>query len=45
MSSPNLDKLVAARQLKAEKPDRKEFEGLMRIGRARLQDAVRAELS
>lgn len=45
MSSPNLDKLVAARQLKAEKPDRREFDGLMRIGRARLQDATRAELS
>lgn len=45
MPSQTLDKLVVARQLKVEKPDRKEFVGLMRLGRARLQDAARTELS
>jgi hypothetical protein len=39
MTSVNLEKLVSAKQLKAEKPDRKEFDGLVRSGRARLADA------
>jgi hypothetical protein len=45
MSSENLEKLVSAKQLKAEKADRKEFEGLVRSGRARLADARIMELS
>jgi hypothetical protein len=45
MTSASLEKLVSARQLKAEKPDRKEFDGLVRSGRARLADARVKELS
>lgn len=39
MTSPNLDNLVAIGQLKAEPSRRREFEGLLRSGRARLHDA------
>jgi hypothetical protein len=45
MTSENLQKLAAIRQLKAEAPDRKEFEGLVRSGRARLLDAKKASLA
>ena len=39
MTSDSLEKLVNAKQLKAEPPDRKEFNGLVRLGRTRLADA------
>jgi hypothetical protein len=39
MSSEPLEKLAAAKQLKAEPPSRKEFEGLLRLGRTRLEGA------
>lgn len=45
MTSPNLENLVKAKQLKAEPPDRKEFEGLVRSGRARLIDAHKRGLA
>jgi hypothetical protein len=45
MTSQNLEKLAAAKQLKAEPPGRKEFEGLVRLGRTRLNDARTAGLS
>ena len=45
MSSDPLQSLVAARQLKAEPPDRKEFGKLLQAGRAKLADARRRELS
>jgi hypothetical protein len=45
MSSQNLERLAAARQLKAEPPARKEFEGLLRLGRVRLKDARNPGLS
>jgi hypothetical protein len=45
MSSENLQRLAAAKQLKAEPPGRKELEGLLRLGRARLKDARAAGLS
>ena len=45
MSSESLARLAAAKQLKAEAPARKEFEGLVRLGRARLSDARIAGLS
>ena len=45
MTSGNLEKLVSAKQLKAEPPDRKEFDGLVRSGRARLADARNAGLA
>src|SRR5260221_6604081 len=45
MPSDLLQTLVGARQLKAEPPDRKEFERLVQSGRARLADARRRENS
>lgn len=45
MSSQNLERLAAARQLKAEPPARKEFEGLLRLGQIRLKDARNPGLS
>src|SRR5260221_8180726 len=45
MPSDPLQNLVGARQLKAEPPDRKEFERLVQSGRARLADARRRENS
>ena len=45
MSSDNLKKLAAARQLKPEPPARAELEGLLRSGRVRLKDAAVASLS
>lgn len=44
MPSP-LDNLVATGALHAERPDRREFEGLVRSGRVRLADARRPENS
>jgi hypothetical protein len=40
-----LENLVKAGRLKAEPPDRKEFEGLVRSGKLKLADAQRSELS
>src|SRR5438552_1668533 len=45
MPSDPLRNLVAARKLKAEPPDRQEFDKLMTAGRARLMDARRQELT
>ena len=45
MASGNLENLVKTNQLKAEAVDRKEFDGLVRSGRARLTDARRSDLS
>ena len=45
MRSDPLQNLVGAKQLKAEAPDRKEFEKLVRFGRARLRDARRPDNS
>jgi hypothetical protein len=45
MPSDPLQNLVGAKQLKAEPPDRKEFENLVRSGRSRLADACRADNS
>lgn len=45
MTSENLENLVKANQLKAEPADRKEFDGLVRSGRARLADARKSDLS
>ena len=45
MPLANLQQLAAAKHLKAEKADRKEFDGLVKLGRARLGDARRTELS
>lgn len=45
MNSDPLAKLAAARQLKAEPPSRKEFEGLVRLGRTRLEGARAAKLA
>lgn len=45
MTSPNLENLVKAKQLKAEPPDREEFEGLVRSGRVRLADAQISRLA
>ena len=39
MPSGPLQNLVSAKQLKAEPPDRQEFENLVRSGRSRLVDA------
>ena len=44
MSSENLARLAHAGQLKAEPPARKEFEGLVKLGRMRLADS-RKDLS
>lgn len=40
-----LENLVKAKKLKAEPPDRKEFEGLVRLGRLKLGDAQQSQLS
>jgi hypothetical protein len=45
MTSANLEKLVSAKQLKAEPPSRKELEGLVRLGRTRLEGARRSDLA
>jgi hypothetical protein len=45
MSSENLERLVSAKQLKAEPPSRKEFEALVRLGRTRLDGARRSDLA
>ena len=45
MTSGNLENLVKTNQLKAEPADRKEFDGLVRSGRARLADARKSDLS
>jgi hypothetical protein len=42
---PRLDRLVSTGTLKAEPPAREELEGLLRSGRARLNDARKATLS
>lgn len=44
MSSENLARLAHAGQLKAEPPSRREFQGLLKLGRARLADS-RKDLS
>lgn len=45
MTYQNLLNLVKTGSLKAEPPDRREFEGLVRSGLVRLNDAQRTELS
>jgi len=40
MISPSLENLVDTGQLKREPGDQKEFDGLVRSGRARLSDAI-----
>lgn len=45
MTSENLERLVSAKQLKAEPPSRKEFEGLLRLGRTRLDGARKSDLA
>lgn len=45
MTSGNLENLVKTKQLKAEPADRKEFDRLVRSGRARLADARKSDLS
>lgn len=45
MSSESFERLVSAKQLKPEPPSRKEFEGLVRLGRTRLDDARRSDLA
>jgi hypothetical protein len=45
MPSDPLQNLASAKQLKAEPPDRREFEKLVQSGRARLADARRRENS
>src|SRR5688572_26016180 len=45
MTSESLERLAKARQLKAEPAIRREFEGLLRLGRAHLEDARKRELS
>ena len=45
MTSENLDRLVSAKQLKVESPSRKEFEGLVRLGRTRLDGARKSDLA
>lgn len=45
MTYQNLLNLVKTGSLKAEPPDRREFEGLVRSGLVRLKDAQRLELS
>ena len=45
MTSGNLENLVKTNHLKAEAADRKEFDGLVRSGRARLTDARKSDLS
>ena len=45
MSHPQLDNLVRIGQLKAEPPSEAEYQGLIRSGTRRLDDAGREELS
>jgi hypothetical protein len=45
MTSGSLERLASARQLKAEPPSRKEFEGLLRLGRTRLEGARTPDLA
>jgi len=45
MTSPELERLVEIGALKRAPPARKEYDGLIRSGRARLQDATRDELT
>ena len=45
MTSSNLERLAAARQLKPEPPSRREFEGLLRLGRTRLEGARKSDLA
>src|SRR6185503_14489690 len=45
MASGNLERLASAKQLKAEPPNRKELEGLVRLGRTRLEGARKADLA
>jgi len=45
MTSESLERLVKARQLKAEPAIRREFEGLLRLGRVQLEDARKRDLS
>jgi hypothetical protein len=45
MSSDPLARLAAAKQLKVEPPSRKEFEGLLRLGRKRLEGAQVSKLA
>jgi hypothetical protein len=45
MTSPNLDNLVKIKKLKAEPPDQKEFNGLVRSAQVRLKDAQIPSLS
>lgn len=45
MTSENLQRLAGTGQLKAEPPSRKEFEALLRSGRARLNDARNTKVS
>lgn len=39
MTLKNLDNLVKAKQLKVEPPDQSEFDGMLKSGKTRLQDA------
>jgi hypothetical protein len=45
MASENLERLVSAKQRKAEPPNRKEFEGLVRLGRTHLNGARKSDLA
>ena len=45
MTSQQLDNLVKAGRLQTEQADQAEFEGLVRSGRVRLEDAKRKDLS
>ena len=45
MTSQNLDNLVKIKKLKAEPPDQKEFDGLIRSASVRLKDAQISSLS
>jgi hypothetical protein len=45
MTSENLQRLAGAGQLKVEPPSRKEFQALLRSGRARLDDARNTKVS
>ena len=45
MTSGNLERLASAKQLKSEPPGRKELEGLLRLGRTRLEGARKTDLA
>jgi hypothetical protein len=45
MTSQNFDNLVKIKKLKAEPPDQKEFDGLVRSAQVRLKDAQIPSLS